>query len=74
MYVEVPGLASGHTRDIFWKKLEKQVRWDDQSQLHHLLTSVFVARRLVKVLLPPVLNHCTDMQDLMLDCLSAKGC
>ena len=37
-----------------WKNLKKQVHWDDQSQLHHLLTSVFVGRRLVKVLLPPV--------------------
>jgi len=55
-----------------WKNLEKQVHWDDQSQLHHLLTSVFVGRRPVKVLPPPVLNYCTDMQGLMLDCLSAK--
>ena len=42
---------------VRWKhmqKSEKQVRWDDQSQFHHLLTSVFVGRRLVKVLLPPV--------------------
>ena len=30
-----------------------QVCWDDQSQYHHLLTSVFVGRRLVQVLLPP---------------------
>ena len=36
----------------------KQVHWDDQSQLHHLLTSVFVGRRLVKVLLPPVFEFC----------------
>ena len=30
-----------------------QVRWDDQSQYHHRMTSVFVGSRLVMVLPPP---------------------
>ena len=48
----------------------KQVHWDDQSQLHHLLTSVFVGRRLVKVLLPPVFE--LGMQSFLFECQSAK--
>ena len=36
-----------------------QVRWDDQSQYHHLMTSVFVDRRLVTVLLSPACKKLT---------------